>query len=234
MATEKTYVTVNYDGTMYTYSKEPREGYEAYTSSKGTTSYRKFFNRGVEGALRYLSLRKNANKNDALELNVTLGDYVLVFPVFDASGDVDVYTESFIRILPKLQKDMVYNINNWRMNKGDTVNGQVVQYTRKGVTVKCAGTKIEPVLQYITDNNPNGDIPRLVWKEIAGKNKPTGSSKEAKLMYLYEKLESEVERLKYVENGTPAPQPQTATPEQAFETVPASEVKDIKHNDLPF
>lgn len=229
MANEKLYVTVNYDGKMFTWNKEQLEGYEKYESSTGKIGYRKYFNKGVEGKLNYFSFKKNQFKNDAEELHVSLGDYVVVFNVMDTSGDgIDPFLESFLRTVPKLEKGMVYTINNWKMNKGDTIKGTIVTNTMRGVTVRCGETKIEPTLTYQSDSNPNGDIPRLEWKEKAGKNRPTAVSKEAKLDYLYDVLLKQVDRLKYEDNWqtTSAPAPTTT------QTPPTQQ--ETPNNDLPF
>jgi hypothetical protein len=230
MANEKLYVTVNYDGKMFTWNKEQiGSDYEKHESSTGKIGYRKYFNKGVEGKLNYFTFKKNQFKNDAEELHVSLGDYMVVFNVMDTSGDgIDPFLESFLRSVPKLEKGMVYNINNWKMNKGDVVKGAVVTNTMRGVTVRCGETKLEPALSYQSDNNPNGDIPRLEWKEKAGKNRPTAVSKEAKLDYLYDTLLKQVERLKYEDNGNssttpasnPAPQPTAANIPAPTEDLP--------------
>lgn len=114
------------------------------------------------------------------------------------------------------------------MNKGDVVKGTVVTNTMRGVTVRCGETKIEPTLTYQSESNPNGDIPRLEWKEKAGKNRPTAVSKEAKLDYLYDVLLKQVDRLKYEDNGqtTTAPTPTT--------TPAPKQQEEQSVNNLPF
>lgn len=116
------------------------------------------------------------------------------------------------------------------MNKGDMVNGEKVLYNNSGVSFKQGGEKVAAVLSYNSENNPDGEIPRIEWKELAGKNRPTAASKERKLEFLYTTLLEQVDRLS-AGGGAPAQTnkntPEPATPEQAF--APA-EVED----DLPF
>jgi hypothetical protein len=127
------------------------------------------------------------------------------------------------------------------LKKGDTINGEEVKYDNKGLTVKIADTKIEPALSYQTENNPKGDIPRLEFKEIAGRKKVSAVSKEAKFEYLYTKLIENVERLAWKDNGNTASTPKqeasknavpTATPAEAFP--PATNFKEEEYDDLPF
>jgi hypothetical protein len=60
------------------------------------------------------------------------------------------------------------------------------------------GDKVEPFLEYSKEPKGEKQIPNLEWKEIAGKNKPTAVSLEAKDEFLYNYLKSAVDgHLKY-------------------------------------
>lgn len=240
------YLQTYYDGTMFQFSKDEKEGYVKHTNSKDKVSYRKYYNTGVEGQLKQISLKKNEHLNNREEIEIVLDnvgeEYKLSMPVLNNNGDeVDDFVEALIRQLPNMKLGETYNINNWRLNKGDIINDEVVKYTNSGVTVKKDGEKIGYALSYITDNNPKGDIPRLEWKELAGKNRPTAVSKEAKLTFLYETLQKEVERLSgTATNNSSRPQSAskpsnkvpTATPQEAFE--PVVDLNEDDYQDLPF
>lgn len=195
------YIQSYYDGTLYEYSKEPKEGFVEHTNSKGKVTYRRYYNQGVEGVLKGVEKRANQYLNNREEIIFTLensgDDYKISFPVLSNDGtQLDDFSESIVRVLPNLTKGELYNINNWRMNKGDTLNdGSVVEFSKSGVTFKKGGEKVKPALSYQTEDNPNGDIPRVEWKELAGKNRPTASSKEKKLEFLYSTLLEQVDRL---------------------------------------
>lgn len=239
------YLQVNYDGTMFQYSKDSKEGFVKHTNSAGTESYRKYYNKGVTGALSHVDKRVNEKLNNTEEIRVHLKDgeeiYVLTFRTMGQNDQIDEYTEQLIRYLPKMEKGTVYTINNWYLKKGDIINGEEVKYDNKGLTVKIADTKIKPALSYQTENNPKGDIPRLEFKEIAGKKKVSAVSKEVKFEYLYTELIENVNRLAWKDNGSTSSAPKqqspknavpTANPQQAFE--PATNFKDEEYNDLPF
>ena len=245
----KHYLTVNYDGSIFEFSKDEKEGFVKHTNSTGKESYRKTFNKGVEGKLMWINKKTNQNLHNREEIEIVLGGendttYYLNFVVFGQDNFLDTYTEQLVRYLPKLEKGTVYNINNWFMKAGDTVNGNKVERNVKGITVKVAGEKIEPSLTYKTDENPNGDIPKLVWKEKGGKNIPTAASKEERSDYLYDVLQKECERLKYentsstsssTQTETPKNSVPTATPEQAFEDASRTKSGRVSKNDeLPF
>lgn len=253
MATDfkKHYITSYYDGKMFEFSATEKEGYERHINTKGTESFRKYYKKGVEGTLQYISLRKNEKKNNAEELVVTLKNedekFYITYNVMDTKGDsIDEFTEALIRVLPKMEKGQVYNLYNWKMNKGDLVNGKVIEYGRSGVVVKTAGTKIEPVLNYKSEKNPDGEIPRIVWKETAGKNRPSAASKEEKLEYLYTVLQQQVERLKFDESQSvnqsqqqsySSQEPTQQKPAQQITTVDSSKSfipPTINEDDLPF
>lgn len=232
----KHYVQSYYDGTLFEYSKEPKEGYREFINSAGTKSYRKYYNKGVDGVLKEISLRTNQNLHNREELSFTLeseGDtYYINFPVMSNQGDaVDDFVEAIVRALPSLEKGKIYNINNWRMNKGDVINGEEVKYTNQGVTFKDSnGVKIEPTLSYVTDNNPKGNIPRVSWKETAGKMRPSAADKERKLEYLYDVLKQQVERLG---NNTESKQKEESLAPNK-EKSSKSFIPENDNSDLPF
>ena len=215
---------VNYDGTIYQYSKDPIEGYEKHTNTKGKESYRKYYRKGVTGVLTAIEKKAGPDfRNNAEEVNLTLTDgeekYVLNFPVLGQQGDsLDEYTQSLATLLPKMQMGKRYSLNNWSMKKGDVINGEVVKYGKKGITLKNeAGEKIKSDITYeyikgkgtAEEKHVKGDVPMLEWKEIAGKNRPTAASKEAQLEYLYGLLDREINRLSGEKQPeTPAPQSQ--------------------------
>jgi hypothetical protein len=236
------YIQSYYTGDLFQYSKDEKEGFEPHTNSKGKVTYRNYFRSGVDGKLVGVSLRKNQHLGNREELEFSLSnvgeDYKITFPVLSNNGDeIDDFVEAIIRQLSNVNKGDMLNINNWKMNKGDTINGDIVKYDNSGVNIKRDGEKVGYALTYQTKNEPKGDIPMLVWAELAGKNKPTAVSKEAKLVYLYGVLQKEVERL----GGAPAPsaapakaraKAPAAVPAQAFE--PVADLNTDDHDDLPF
>ena len=239
------YLQVNYDGTLFQYSKEQKEGFVEHTNSAGTKTYRKYYNKGVTGNLSHVDKRINEKLNNTEEVRVHLKDgeetYVVTFRVMGQGDQIDEYAEQLTRYLPNMEKGTVYTINNWYMKKGETINGEEVKYDNKGLTVKIADTKIEPALTYQTEKNPKGDIPKLEFKDFAGKKKVSATSKEAKLEFLYGKLVENVERLGWKEGNNSSTQSTptssskaipTATPQEAFPMVDATQT--TTHDDLPF
>lgn len=228
------YIQSYYDGSLFEYSKDAKEGFVESTNSKGTVSYRKYYNKGVDGELLNVNRKNNSHLNNREELEIVLQNgedkFAITFPVLNNGGDeIDDFMEAIIRVMPNLQKGETYNINNWRMNKGDIVNGDLVKYNNSGVTFKSGGSKVEPALSYQTDNNTQGDIPKVEWKEKAGKNRPTAVSKEAKLDFLYSVFEKESERLAFGSNGTAPTQAQ-----KPVDKVKNTTVSDEDESDLPF
>jgi hypothetical protein len=199
---------VNYDGSIFEYSGTEKEGFVKHTNTKDKVSYRKFYNQGVEGELVYIDKKNNQYKNNAEEVILGLKNgediYYLSFTVLNQDGtSIDDYTQGLITLLDKLNKGETYNINNWFMKKGDVINNEEVKYNKKGITIKQNGEKIKSdmTFEYIkgrgTDEETHvkGDVPMLQWKEIAGKNRPTAGSKEARLEFLYSILAEEVTRI---------------------------------------
>ena len=254
----KHYLNVNYDGTIFEWSKDASEGFVKYTNTAGKESYRKYYNKGVEGKLICINKKNNPNLHNREEIEIVLeGEndttYNLNFVVYGQDNFLDTYTEHLVKYLPSLERGIVYNINNWFIKKGDVINNEVAERNVKGITIKVNGEKIKPALtQTYTKTDGEkviGDIPAIEWKEKNGVSKPTAASKEIKSDYLYDVLAENSERLKWVGTNTatqaspqstpPAPVAETpknsvptASPADAFE--PATDVKQEDFQDLPF
>lgn len=232
----KVYLQLEFStGKIFEYSKEAKEGYEEYTSSKGKVSYRKY-HRGVTGELDSVSIR---DTQFGQEISVSLkqeGTVVyLTFGLMDQKGFVDnSYCEDLIGKLPNLQKGATYSINPFRF----TPEGE--KYDKTGVSIKQGDSKIEKVFtnSYTTKEGESvkGDIPAVVWKKDAtGKNKPSAASKEVRSDFFLEKLAEQVERLKWTPSGNDSYGSNTTntTAIQAARPVEVTPV-EIDDSSLPF
>lgn len=233
---------VNYDGRIFQYSKDQKEGYEEFTNTKGKVSYRKYFNKGVDGVFTKLEKENNQYLNGAEEIKLTLTQgeelNILSFTVLNQSADqLDDYSQALTTLLPKMNIGETYNINNWYMKKGDVINGQEVKYGKKGITVKQGDVKLKSdiTFEYVkgrgTDQEQHvkGDVPMLEWKQVAGKNRPTAASKEAQLEYLYGVLEQQIARVSGSDSSAPVA-PKQETPVAAQTAISNTPQED----DLPF
>lgn len=234
----RNYLKVNYDGTIFQYSKDEKEGYEKFTNKANKVSYRKYFKTGVTGVLTSAELRNNQFLNNAEELRLTLTDgeveNILTFPVLNQDGtSLDDYTESMSLILPKMVKGNTYTVNNYFLKKGDKIKGETILYSKKGVTVKSNDVKVKSDLTFTHVKNRGtaeeslfkGDVPMLLWKPIAGKNRPTAASKEIRLEYLYTLMTDQVAR---ISNGVAKAQPQNKVAE------PVKVITKEERDELPF
>ena len=237
----KNYLQLEFStGLFFKYSKNEEQGYEKHVSTKGNTSYRKYFKDGITGVLESASVYEGSFGNQ-ISLNVKNGNDVYYVPVdiADQKGNVDTYAESLIKFLPQLEKGMNIAVRGYNFTpEGD-------KYAKIGISVSVSGQKIKANMSNAYFNKEGvlvpGDIPAVAWKKDAlGKNKPTAVSLEAKNDFLLEVLKRETERLKWVqgENSsappteTPKNAVPTATPAQAFE--PATNVNSTPMDKLPF
>ena len=237
----KNYLQLEFStGLFFKYSKNEDQGYEKHVSTKGNTSYRKYFKDGITGVLESASVYEGSFGNQ-ISLNVKNGNDVYYVPVdiADQKGNVDTYAESLIKFLPQLEKGMNIAVRGYNFTpEGD-------KYAKIGISVSVNGQKIKANMSNAYFNKEGvlvpGDIPAVAWKKDAlGKNKPTAVSLEAKNDFLLEVLKRETERLKWVqgENSsappteTPKNAVPTATPAQAFE--PATNVNVKPMDNLPF
>ena len=237
----KNYLQLEFStGLFFKYSKNEEQGYEKHVSTKGNTSYRKYFKDGITGVLESASVYEGSFGNQ-ISLNVKNGNDVYYVPVdiADQKGNVDTYAESLIKFLPQLEKGMNIAVRGYNFTpEGD-------KYAKIGISVSVDGQKLKANMSNAYFNKEGvlvpGDIPAVAWKKDAlGKNKPTAVSLEAKNDFLLEVLKRETERLKWVqgENSsappteTPKNTVPTATPAQAFE--PATNVNVKPMDELPF
>ena len=237
----KNYLQLEFStGLFFKYSKNEEQGYEKHVSTKGNTSYRKYFKDGITGVLESASVYEGSFGNQ-ISLNVKNGNDVYYVPVdiADQKGNVDTYAESLIKFLPQLEKGMNITVRGYNFTpEGD-------RYAKIGISVSVDGQKLKANMSNAYFNKEGvlvpGDIPAVAWKKDAlGKNKPTAVSLEAKNDFLLEVLKRETERLKWVQGenssapATEAPKNTvpTATPAQAFE--PATNVNVKPMDELPF
>lgn len=231
MAINKNYLQLEFgSGKFFLYSKEEKEGYEKHVSTKGNTSYRKYFE-SVSGVLESVSIY-DGKFGQQISMNVKNGDDVFYIPValYDQRGNVDnSYAESLIRFLPELNKGDNVEVRGYNF----VPEGE--KYSKIGMSVKVDGEKVKPSMtnSYFKKDGTlvEGDIPPVKWKRDAlGKNKPSAASLETKDEYLIEVLKVQTDRLKWDSSGegntnsspsTSKPQESSAetpkmSPEQAF------------------
>ena len=237
----KNYLQLEFStGLFFKYSKNEEQGYDKHVSTKGNTSYRKYYKEGITGVLESVSIYEGSFGNQ-ISLNIKNGNDVYYVPVdiADQKGNVDTYAESLIKFLPQLEKGMNIAVRGYNFTpEGD-------KYAKIGISVSVDGQKLKANMSNAYFNKEGvlvpGDIPAVAWKKDAlGKNKPTAVSLEAKNDFLLEVLKRETERLKWVqgENSsappteTPKNAVPTATPAQAFE--PATNVNVKPMDNLPF
>lgn len=199
MGLEKNYLQLEFgSGMFFDYSKEPKEGYEKHTSTKGNESYRKYYKEGVTGVLESVSLY-DSKFGTQISMNVKDGDNVYYLPVAvqDQKGNVDTYAESLIKLLPQLNKGDKVTVRGYNfIPEGD-------KYSKIGISITANEVKLKSTVTnaYYKDGNlVDGDIPAIVWKQDKlGKNKPTAVSQEAKNEYLLDLVTAETDRLEWVQ-----------------------------------
>lgn len=236
MAIEKNFLQLEFgSGLFFNYSKDPKEGYDKHTSTKGNESYRKYYKEGISGILESVSLY-DSKFGTQISMNVKDGDNVYYLPVAvqDQSDNVDTYAESLIKLLPQLNKGDKVTVRGYNFKpEGD-------KYSKIGVSITANDVKLKSTVTnayYKEGKLVEGDIPALEWKlNKLGKNKPTAVSQEAKNDYLLDLVTKETERLKWVQGESspesPKPSTPTASPQEAFP--PAINVKEDEPVDLPF
>lgn len=229
-------------GRIYQYSKTEKEGFDKHESSGGNVTYRKYFNTGLYGTLQNVSIRES-KIGEQLQISVKNGsEFInLQFPLYTQSGNIDNrYAESIIRFLPNLKKGQGYRFYPYAMEQEDS------KYMKYGISViespnpenEEKGDKVEPFLGYNKEGEGDKIIPNLVWKEIAGKKKPSAVSLEEKDTYLYTYLKEAVDgHLAYDKNSSSSSNDAPKTDNSnstSSEPVNTDDGADDEYDDLPF
>lgn len=229
MAINKNYLNLEFGtGKFFIYSKEEKEGYEKHVSSKGNTSYRKYFDE-VVGELGSVSVY-DGKFGQQISMNIKNGDEVYYAPIdlYDQRSNVSTYGESLIKLLPKLKKGDQVAVRGYNF----TPEGE--KYAKIGISIKVDGDKVKSNMTnaYYKDGKlVEGDIPAIKWKQDAlGKNKPSAASLEAKDEFLIEALKKETDRLKWVKGGEATPSKSETSPKKEKAKV----VVDKEEDTLPF
>jgi hypothetical protein len=220
-------------GRLFEYSKEVKEGYEAYTNTEGNISYRKYYKGGITGELDSVSVR---DTKFGQQLSFTLKDadvnYYVPFAIYTQSGNVDGdFMESIIATLPNLQKGNIYTINPYNfLPEGE-------KYAKRGVSFKTGSEKVAKALTNSYTNKEGvkveGDIPAVVWVEKLGKKKPSAASLEEKDNFLLSIIERETERLKWTPSNN-SNQGSYSAPVAEEKKTAMQPAADFDDEDLPF
>jgi hypothetical protein len=229
---EKMYLQLEHmTGKVFEYSKEAKEGYVEFTSTKGNISFRKY-HKGFAGELSSVSIR-DTNFGQELSISLVDGNNQVYFNVGlkDPKDFVDNnYCEDIIAKLPNMEKGQYYSINPYRF----TPEGE--KYARTGVSIKQGDLKIERAFtnSYVDKEGKkvDGDIPSVVWKlDATGKNKPSAASKEIRSDMFLEILATQAERLKWTSSNSEGSTTPTASTPTNTTKVPVTTDDSL---DLPF
>lgn len=183
-------------GYLFQHSKEEKEGYDKYTSSKNNVSYRKYYKKGFYGILKGVSVRdSNFGKELSLYMTDKSGETTYInFSLFSPQKNIDDYAESLIAKLPAMKIGEGYRIFPYNIKE------EGKKYSKIGVSVVEAdvekekpGDKVEQLsYTYIKGRGTSeeklvkGDIPKVEWEEDEyGDPKPNA---KAKNKYLYDTL----------------------------------------------
>lgn len=233
-------------GNLFEFSKEEKEGFEEHKNSKGVVTWRKYYKEGAYGIYRGTSIfDSNFGKEVSIHLVDAEGNNCYIkLPLFNQDKSIAPYAESFITVLPAMEKDFVYRVFPYAMEKEGT------KYKNYGVSVMHADMFEKTVrsdyplerlsYSYTTKDGEKveGDIPEAIWEEAADNSKVKNSRERDKYLYkvleenatgsqrMSNKVEGGEPPKKYSTNGTPSQTPKKE--EEKKETIVAYEQESNK------
>ena len=90
-------------GKVYEFSKEAKEGFEEHTSTKGKVTYRGYYNKGLYGILKDVSVRDSKfGREISVAMTDKFGNTVYFnLALYDQKDNITDYAQSLIRVLPE-------------------------------------------------------------------------------------------------------------------------------------
>lgn len=172
-------------GNLFEYSKEPKEGFEKHVSinkstQTETTSYRKYHKEGVFGTLSSFSTRESERGGQKImELSIVMdnGDtrFYINFPLKDAKGYIQSYAVAAIAYLPALVEGKAYRIFPYAIPRKDNPTkknyGVAINFARLSDNAVDKDNKITQLTYEAQSKDGKitpGDIPRVIWNDVAG------------------------------------------------------------------
>ncbi len=231
------------NGRFFEYSKDEKDGFEKHTTDSGKVSYRKTYDKGVIGKLKFINEKENdfgKGKFKSAQLVVESGDdrMYLTVQILNAKGGLNEYFEQLATILPNMKVGETYRIFPYTME---------VPYENKAGEKKTATNRGFSVHAYDVDNDvkldkverahnygKDGDIPDVVWtpETDMGVTKNVKDDK-ARRNFLYEVFKQTLSADNTPKSETP--KEESAAPKTAEKEVPVTNFNDEEDNDdLPF
>ena len=184
------------EGRLFEFSKDEKPGFKKHVSSTGKESYRKIYDKGLVGKLKFISEFENDfGKGKFKVCVITIEDkdknqVSMKLPILTAKGSLNEYFEQLVTFLPNLKVGEDYRIFPYSMDTTyKNAAGEEKPTTNRGFSIHLydmendeKGLKIERAHKFGKD----GDIPAVVWtpEEDMGVTKNVKNDKERR-NYLY-------------------------------------------------
>jgi len=219
-------------GKIFQYSKEEKEGYEKFTSSKGNVSYRKYLEKGLIGIFKGLTI-KEGKFGQEVQVKVVnkAGDLeILTLPLLTQSNSLTQYVDSLASYVPGLKVDYIYRFYPYAIEQEDS------ERVNRGVSVKHITEDFEsvngkfPVERYsytkMKDGEveEEGDIPPVKWVPKAVGEGNERDSKERDT-FLYKALKTLETDYKHASGGSSMPVKEDAGAPKPVASTPVAEEK---------
>lgn len=208
------------NGKFYTSSKEEKEGWTKVENLEHGTRWHNYFS-NVEGKLKKISLDEEGNYGDKLKLFVETGEdevSVIEIGVMSASGHMNSYAVSLVRIIDKLKIGETYTIFPNSKNKD-----------KKGNLYRNLVFLMEDNKAVVSDLTKD-DVPDWEQKPNPIKKKELIWDSTAQSAFYYERLDE------YLSNGEEKAEQEEVKPQDIKEDkskAPSTPVSD-ENLDLPF
>lgn len=187
-------------GRFYKWCKQKTEKSEEYTNTKGEIQHREYYN-DLIGGLNPFSIADAKFGGEEVRFSIYSKKdnttYYFNFPLENIKGNLSDEIISVIKQLPALEKDKVYRVKFYRIEKEDSK--KVV----KGISfasTDAADPYGADVVWTKVDKIDSESIPKWV-KEKKGRKEEWDRSESE--VFLDEILRKEVERLKWTGSNTP-------------------------------
>jgi hypothetical protein len=214
-------------GNVFEFSKDEKQGFEEHKNSKGVVTYRKYYKEGIYGIYKGTTIRDTKfGREVSIHLVDSYGNNCfLSLPLFTQKKTIAPYVESFITVLPSMEKEYVYRVFPYSMQREGT------EYKNYGVSVMHADMYEKTVrkdypLERLSygkwgENEEwiDGDIPKAEWVESVDGGKE--QDRRERDRFLYKVLEENASHYEKTSNHVTSSEPPKPFNSQQAPQVPA-------------
>ncbi len=224
------YLSINANGILYSKTTEDNPEAVKVTNKEGDVYYHELFEGGTEiGTMRLNIGNTDFGKRLRIFIQGETETDCVDLPLFTQNGSLTSYVSNLIMYLPNLDPETKISL---RPSTETYVNKKGETKLERRFFIKNHDTDkyYSQALKVKTENNPNGEVPPIIFKKRA--DGIDVANAEEQTDFLYKVLEEQIGRFQSKKQNIVEEKPAETKKEVVKETKPSVENDEV--DDLPF